>query len=288
MKKQIIYIMGCGRSGSTILGYCLGNAANAVDLGEVLDYGPRKGLPSEFRIRQESLKFWNSVTSRLAEQTDWIGIEEFTKLQKRLDNHYVLIPLLYFPYLLIPFGLKKYRKALKLIYQSIISSSPHQFYIDSSKYPSRLVHLNSLSPTLRLFTIYLVRDPSAVIDSFASPMQGPKSFFPATAYYSVVNFFSILALQRTCKTAKCRVVYERLLEYPEAQLTEIATLIGLDIKPVLEKINNSEPLSRGFLMNGNRMSRQQEVFLKNSTLKSSNRSRLEHLTIFTLRNLFYR
>ncbi|WP_200389737.1 hypothetical protein [Thiocapsa imhoffii] len=287
-QKKIIYIMGCGRSGSTILGYCLGNAEKAVDLGEVLDYGPRKGLPSDFRMRQESLNYWNSVTTRLAKQSDWIGIDEFTKLQKRLDNHYMIIPLLYFPFLLIPFGLKKYRKALELLYQSITLSSPDQFYIDSSKYPSRLVHLSSISTRLRIFTIYLVRDPSAVIDSFAAPKQGPKNFVPAIIYYSVVNFLSTLVLRRIDQKSNTRVFYEMFLENPGSYLKEISTLSGLDVRPVLTKIINSEPLSRGFLMNGNRMSRKQEVFLTKSTAKLSNKSRLESLIFVALRYLFYK
>jgi len=37
-KKKLIYVMGCGRSGTTILGVALGKGNKCLDLGEVVNF----------------------------------------------------------------------------------------------------------------------------------------------------------------------------------------------------------------------------------------------------------
>jgi hypothetical protein len=56
-KKKLIYIMGCGRSGSTILGFILNNGNSCLDLGEVIDFLKRKGSLMDLMLKLRSEHF---------------------------------------------------------------------------------------------------------------------------------------------------------------------------------------------------------------------------------------
>lgn len=62
MNKKVIFIGGTGRSGSTLLGLILGNAENAMVLGEIknLFYPTRKHHFEELRKARES-KIWRAI-----------------------------------------------------------------------------------------------------------------------------------------------------------------------------------------------------------------------------------
>ena len=64
-KPKIIYIMGCGRSGTTILGYILGNGEKACDLGELIDFIKREGQPNGFGLETENGQFWHTIRQRM-------------------------------------------------------------------------------------------------------------------------------------------------------------------------------------------------------------------------------
>lgn len=61
MSKRIIYIVGCGRSGSTLMGFALGNIAGALDLGEVMDFLRFRGHPNGFDSDSDNYQFWDGV-----------------------------------------------------------------------------------------------------------------------------------------------------------------------------------------------------------------------------------
>ena len=56
--------MGAGRSGSTILGVCLGNCDGVFYAGELDKWLPRKGRPAG--EREERRELWSRVRERVA------------------------------------------------------------------------------------------------------------------------------------------------------------------------------------------------------------------------------
>lgn len=284
--KILVYITGCGRSGSTIMGFCIGNSTDAIDLGEVIDYSGRSGIPNGFNSETETFKFWQKIRTSLSESPDWVGLETFTKLQRRFDRHVMFLPILFFGRLLNGFGLAEYRNSLKLFYDTIFESSNHRFYIDSSKYPSRLLHLTALYPSNKVFAIHLIRDPAAVAESFGRDVQSPKSIASAMLYFLVINGFVKVLFWRLRLINCISVQYERFIEAPEVFLRELGAMLQMDVGPAVTKIEKKLPLKCGFPMNGNRMRRQAEIVIQTGLKERPNHRYSDLRTVKILRRLF--
>src|SRR5690242_16633846 len=70
-RPKVVYIMGAGRSGSTILGVSLGNCADLVYAGELDKWPARSGRPPAPSAEQE--RFWRAVHSRLDGTGEGLG-----------------------------------------------------------------------------------------------------------------------------------------------------------------------------------------------------------------------
>ena len=268
LEKRIIYVLGCGRSGSTILGFCLGNAENTLDLGEVIEFTRFNGRPNGFTGSTENYLFWDRVLASIEAKNGKIDFDRVRRLQKRFDKHHA-IPLLFLPAsILKPFGLSEYRNFLKSKYDGIFAQSNCAWFIDSSKYPSRLIHLREIYGTEAVKVIYLVRDPGGVAKAFQNSAQSTtKRFALSMTYYFVLNSFSYLVYFLTPSKNRFRIVYEELIQFPCKYLDNIGHQFQLDVDRLLEKIRKGLELQRGYIFNGNRMRIKQSVIFKKGTPK---------------------
>lgn len=263
--KKIIYILGCGRSGSTILGFCLGNADNTLDLGEVIEFAKFKGHPNEFHPGSENYAFWESVVKQIEDSQGVIDFDRLLKLQKRFDNHYLFLLLLLFPeFLLAPFGLREYRKFLKLEYDSIFCQSEHGWYVDSSKYPTRLLHLRAIYGADRIKVVHLIRNPGALANAFQNKdhQSKTKSFLASMVYYLTINLFSVFIYFLTPPENRIHITYEKLVQFPTEYMELLGKKFHLDVQELSMKIENKLPLQRGFIFNGNRMRKKESVVFR--------------------------
>jgi len=260
---RLVYVVGCGRSGTTILGFCLGNAAGAIDLGEVLDFARFRGQPNGFEPGTENYQFWQRVGAQLHGDRRWPGFDAFGALQKRFDRHASLLPVALLGRLLVPFGLTRYRQALAALYESIFQEAGNRTCIDSSKYPSRLLHLAAILPPERLAIVHLIRDPAALVEAFSRDDQGPpRAAAPALLYYAFVNSAARCLIARHRAIPSTKLHYEAFVAEPEALLRAVGRRIGLDVEAAISKIASATPLRRGYIFNGNRMRIQPEVVLR--------------------------
>lgn len=171
-----------------------------------------------------------------------------------------------------------YRKYLKCLYDSIQEKSKEDVVIDSSKYPSHLLHLLRVYPDSRISVIHLVRDPIKLAGAFKKSVQSkPKSFFQAMLYYFAINIFAILVTRKLGKERYQRVFYEDFVESPEHVLQRVGTAFKLDPKNAILKISNGELLERGFVFNGNRMRLDQEVVFCKQAVHTVPKSLLEKI-----------
>lgn len=168
---KILYIAGCSRTGSTIVGNLLGQAPGFVHVGElreVWDLGtdPRQlcGCASPFH----ECSFWNAVFGTFG------GFDE--TLARRF------LPLLRTPppvrtrdlLLRSPDAVGRGVKArfadaldgLNQLYDAIGATADADVIVDGSKYPS-YAFLLGLLPGVSLHVLHLVRDPRAVAYSWA-------------------------------------------------------------------------------------------------------------------------
>src|SRR5947209_13698495 len=72
-RPKVLYVMGAGRSGSTILGIALGNCEGVFFAGELDKWLPRGGTPS---LRDpERDRFWSGVRAQIPDTGAITGAE---------------------------------------------------------------------------------------------------------------------------------------------------------------------------------------------------------------------
>lgn len=188
LNSKLIYVVGCGRSGSTILGFCLGNAEEVLDLGEVLDFAKFKGRPNGFDRNTENYLFWNRIVQILLSNPEWVGFDEFLRLQKIFDSHYFLFLSVLPNFILNYWGLQKYRRQLEILYMAIFLSNQAKFFVDSSKYPSRLSHLLAIFGDHNIFTIHLIRNFYGLHKSMRGDAQGKSHTTSNIVLYYIYKY----------------------------------------------------------------------------------------------------
>lgn len=90
--KKLIYVTACGRSGTTIFGYLLGNVRGVIDLGEVNEWLRFNGKPNGFGAGTENHDFWDHVMARFID--NWGSVPDFDalrQLQRRVDYHFAMM-----------------------------------------------------------------------------------------------------------------------------------------------------------------------------------------------------
>jgi hypothetical protein len=79
--KRVIYIAGCGRSGTTILGFALGSMGRTIDLGEVVDFVKFKGRPNGFGPDTPNYSFWDDVMRDVAAKLSTLDFDSLEYMQ---------------------------------------------------------------------------------------------------------------------------------------------------------------------------------------------------------------
>lgn len=278
MKKKIIYIVGCGRSGSTLLGFALGNAVGALDLGEVIEFARFQGKPNGFGAETENYKYWQNILLGIEAELGPLDFESIRRMQMEVDSHASFLPVLlsgdHYPRK----SYVPYQKYVKTLYEAILKDERHDVFVVGSKYPSRLLHLRRIFSDRGIHVIHLIRNPVDLVQAFQNKEQGKtKSFWQTMLYYFVINIFSILASQGLGKGRYLRVHYEDLIAAPENELTRIGSAFDIDTAPAIEKIRKGLPLERGYVFNGNRMRMNDRVVFRKRSLKMERRKLVERL-----------
>lgn len=275
-KKKIVYIVGCGRSGSTLLGFALGNAAGALDLGEVIDFARFEGAPNGFESETENYQYWQDIQHRLEAELGPIDFDALRKMQMAVDCHASFLPVLLLGTRYRHKSHLPYQKYVKYLYEAIQKDEQHDAFIVGSKYPSRLLHLRRIYPDQRIHVIHLIRNPVDLVQAFRNKEQGKtKSFGQTMLYFFAINVFSVLASMGLGKGRYLRVHYEDLIAAPENELSRIGSTFGLDTAPAIEKISKGLPLERGYVFNGNRMRMNDQVVFRKRARKAEKRKVLE-------------
>jgi len=256
---DIIYIMGPGRCGTTILEILLANNPNIFGVGE-LTHILRDG-------------FIRDVTCSCGKPTSKCDI--WKVVQQRCNWHHNKIPALVnllrsvewhskFPLLalgLVPRDiLQKYRNVNQLLFQSIRSVSGGSAIIDSSKYAGRALALSKAFPG-KVWVICLTRSPVGIIASFQktnADEQKPKSLFSTISYYLYVLFCLRVVLSHLGPRV-LKLQYEEMIANPVKTLERIEKWCGFDFSLACQKLEEGAWFDIGHIVTGNRLRRKGRV-----------------------------
>jgi hypothetical protein len=212
-RPKVLYVMGAGRSGSTILGVALGNCAGVFFAGELDKWFAREGTP---RREDPALHaFWRGVLEQVgdvqdvfAARTGWLERSSALfdprtwRTRRRLRA--------------------RYRGVSQRLYLAVAELAQASSIVDTSHYPLRARELQALDG-IELHLLYLVRDPQSVVASLARRDVAERRFgiVAANAYLWLTNLLSLLVFLRHPRARRLLVRHEDFLADPSGVLAQI-------------------------------------------------------------------
>jgi hypothetical protein len=302
---KVLYIGGSSRTGSTLFDRLLGQIDGFFSVGELRHIWERGFGENQLCGCGAPLKeceFWRAVVSEAFGGFDHVRVKEIWDLQRSLDRWWHIPQLL--------FGRKKsgfserleaYKKNLSRLYRAIHKVSGCSVIVDSSKYPSHGVILNSM-PEIDLYPVHLVRDSRAVAFSWQKkwvkpeitwkrePMPNYNPFLCASEYI-IMNMS--LRIFKQINDRYFFLYYEDLAKNPQEMVTQTLEKLGLPYPGPRFIDNRTIFLKPNHTVSGNPMRFKQGVIeVRPDTdwilkMKRSHRSLVTALTFPLLYNYGY-
>jgi hypothetical protein len=250
----VVYVMGSGHSGSTILGVTLGNCAGFFFTGELQNFLGRSGVPVFGGA--ERTRFWASVREGAPEASELFG----TQAQRLVERSLA-------PFRLGDRGARRrlrprYRRVTEDVFRSIARVSGATHVVDTSHFPLRAHELQKLDG-IDLHVIFLVRDPQPVVESMSrlinrhdTAMRTAKAI-KVNADLWLTHALSLLVFLRQPRERRIFVRYEDFIAEPESVLRQI-----LDVSDSTSAIPDLDSLKTGFALYGNRLLSSEMVAFK--------------------------
>jgi Sulfotransferase family len=230
---KVLFIMGRGRSGSTVLDNLLGQIDGFVSVGELHNLFKR-GLERGYRCgcgrTLSSCAFWRSVLSTAFGDRD-LDAGQVVRWQNELVSHRRTHALIRMQPSARGAELGAYVDVLKRLYSALGKVSGARVVVDSSKRPAHgaLLHL---VPGITPYFVHLVRDPRAVVFS----RQRAKSDLDRAMRRDNVAYSALTwnsrnraadAVRRSQPPARSLLTrYEDFAARPREALRAVADLVG--------------------------------------------------------------
>ncbi len=257
---KIIYIMGDGRSGSTVLSVILGNHPEIASVGELHRWAEFQGQTKPGDEKEESKRFWANVHTQYCQNGSMPDFGNLVALQNNFEKYKR-----FFNVLLSSATQERqeYHQYLKRLYEAICHVTGNQIIVDETKRAGRAYELLN-EKELDTRVIHLIRDPRGVVWSQLKTNieHKPKPPLTTIAHYNIKNCMGLLVQWLSPNQSVLRIRYEDLVTDPETTLTHIGQFIGISMKPVTRKIISGENLWVPNLIDGNRIRKKDRIKLR--------------------------
>jgi hypothetical protein len=264
-RPRVLYVMGAGRSGSTILGVTLGNCESVFYAGELDAWLSRSGEPQLEGGERE--RFWQEVRAQVPDAAALYGREPERAIDRSLSlfrvNKWRVRRRLRGPY----------RRVAENLYLAISGAAGTGVIVDTSHYPLRARELQSLTG-IDLYLLYLSRDPRSVVASFNRTDVGQysKSTLTTNVYLWLTNLLSVLVFLRHPRERRLFVRYEDFVADPAGVVERILVRAGVTVAPP-----DFSSLRTGIPFQGNRLIRSETIALRPGEQRNGARSALTTL-----------
>lgn len=250
---QILYIMGTGRSGTTILEILLASSPELSGVGEV------KYIFRDAFIRDEecgcgapgrNCTLWGEVARSAGWQpAEWSALGAITD---SLESH-ARFPLAWLG-IANRMRLDQYKRANEALFAEVARLRACRSIVDSSKHAGRALLLARLFPE-KVRVLCMTRSAEGIIAAFQKKNQGeqrPKRPLAVAAYYLYV--LGCMRLVRARLKDRCFVIrFEDLTRDPVGVLEAIECWSGLSFALARQKVTRGEPFEVGHIVTGNRI-----------------------------------
>jgi Sulfotransferase family len=284
-KTRVVYILGAGRCGTTILDLMIGSAPGVLSSGELwhlptivrvlggeLPHYPALVSPtavSDSRTRLlcscgdpvSSCPLWSAVSEEFSSKYDF---RELYTGNRRFERLY-FVPLALSEYLRQSPAFKRHLEMMGYLLRSSTRRAGANLIVDSSKIPLRgLLYLLLPREEFDVRFIHIVRDGEDFLDSIIAHPDPAESDSPPskqppwlTALYYAPQWMFINALCSAMKpflgNRYLQIRYEDLASRPTEVLQSIGTFLDIDLSEVSQKVLVGGKLSSGHILAGNRL-----------------------------------
>ena len=239
----VVYIMGSGRSGTTLLGSILDEHAGVLNAGEV-SYLWERGIlePRGCGCGRVPLEcpIWGPVIEQVAHDRDpralatrMLALRQSVRLRhtrgilrgpplQRADLSATLGN---------PSPVMEYGAVLQAVYQALATTSGAKTLVDTSKHPADAALVGRLAGIRPVF-VHLVRDPRAVAHSWRRRKEGiARRKVPLAAFDWLVTNGAADLVRRRHPDASIFVRYEDLMANPGELTNRITALSRIPSEP---------------------------------------------------------
>ena len=267
----MVYVLGTGRCGSTVLDILLGSHPDVCSTGELRQLPiVARGLRQPCSCGEDALScpFWTKVLAELEPAVPLAELDqgrrfEFTRALPRTAL------LLAFP----RSAVSRYARSLAALLRAISVQSGRPVVVDSSKHIGRAMILwKARGRGIDLRFVHLVRDGRGFVWSKRRVLDGQglglspqeKNVADLSVWWVVSNLLSSV-LFRLHPGRYLRVRYEDLVAKPERTLEGLGRFLGLDLTDVIATVRDHRPVPVGHVVGGNRLRFARGLVLKPDT-----------------------
>lgn len=253
---QILYIMGTGRSGTTILEVLLANEKDIVGSGElkhIFRDAFLRNLPCACGKRSHACDWWSAVRK----ETGWSDADcrRYRDAIEAIERHRNFLRILSGCVLRHEWDV--YEQGTTTLFRALGRLSRARVVVDSSKYPGRALMLARLFPR-HVRVLCITRSAYGLIAAFQKQNdeeQRPKHPIAAAAYY--VYVLLCMRLARTRLGDRCLSIrFEDLTRDPVGVLSRIERWSGVSLARVRQMLAAGEMFRVGHVVTGNRLRKQ--------------------------------
>jgi hypothetical protein len=235
---RIVFIVGMGRSGSTLLELLLGRLEGWVAGGELRRYWHGESIPGWVcgcgRLLADC-DFWRQVRGNLRE--GGILPDEYPRFLALQRSHLRLRPAPMARLVISARGaddtlspLYRYQLGMSRLYRAVARAGEARVVVDSSKEPPE-AYLATWNPGVEVFAVHLVRDPRAVAHSFSKRVPEPQpdfEYMPRSNPFGTAVRWDVrqglceAVLKRRLGSRYMRMRYEDLVRDPAGAVRSVA------------------------------------------------------------------
>jgi hypothetical protein len=264
LRPTVLYVMGAGRSGSTILGVTLGNCADFFYAGELDKWLPRAGVPQ--LAGAERAHFWDTVRAEVPGAGDLFGAQV-----RCLERSSSLFRIRKWP--LRRRLRRQYRRVAEELYRAVARAAGASYIVDTSHYPLRARELQNVAG-IDLYLVFLVRDPHSVVASFGRSDVREPTFgaLKTNLYLWLTHLVSLYVFLRQPRGRRMFLRHEDFIADPGGVLRAIFDQLGCSAT-----LPDFTALKTGLPIQGNRLIASDVVTLKSGPASPVRRSRMTTL-----------
>lgn len=265
-RPRVLYVMGAGHSGSTILGVALGNCEGFFYAGEV-DEWLLKG--SGRWAGEERTRFWEAVRAETGDAAEGLVGDRVNRLLERSSSIFRLRERAERRRLL-----PRYGRATERLFAAIARVAGASWVIDTSHFPLRARRLQRLGG-IELHLVFLVRDPQAVVESNVRELSRHEvaerrvRTLGANLGLWLTQLLSIYVFLRQPRARRMFLRYEDLVADPAGVVRQLLDHMGSDAA-----VPDMGALAVGVPLEGNRLLAAETISIEPPRRASAPRSRL--------------